>query len=225
VNGKFFTFPLCVLAMPLAEKQILMHIISHALDRAGENAEVIDKTRILKYVSEHGSIGYNGSDEHDKFIRGAIVTNVKLGWIKTTVDECAAVKRFVDEHQRKHGTDPLVFIAAELFWSCNDDNQDFSFRGFSTACAVNSVIGFKKTPVIIRRAMIIARQLGDTFESWTSQNGESIERLMPGEVSADNMVGQMEAENTHLTWILRLVGFLLMAFGIGLVIKSVTPSS
>lgn len=146
--------------MPLAEKQILMHIISHALDRAGENAEVIDKTRILKYVSEHGSIGYNGSDEHDKFIRGAIVTNVKLGWIKTTVDECAAVKRFVDEHQRKHGTDPLVFIAAELFWSCNDDNQDFSFREFSTACAVNSVIGFKKTPVLIRRSMIIARQLG-----------------------------------------------------------------
>ena len=146
--------------MPLADKQILMHIVSHALDRAGENADVIDKTRVLQYVSEHEGIGYNHSDEHDKFIRGAIVTNVKLGWIKTTVDECAAVKRFVDEHQRKHGTDPLVFIAAELFWSCYDDNQDFSFREFSTACAVNSVIGFKKTPVLIRRSMIIARQLG-----------------------------------------------------------------
>ena len=146
--------------MPLTEKQILMHIVSHALDRAGENADVIDKTRILQYVSEHEGIGYSHSDEHNKFIRGAIVTNVKLGWIKTTVDECAAVKRFVDEHQRKHGTDPLVFIAAELFWSCHDDNQDFSFREFSTACAVNSVIGFKKTPVIIRRSMIQARQLG-----------------------------------------------------------------
>ena len=66
---------------------------------------------------------------------------------------------------------------------------------------------------------IIARQLGDTFESWTSRNGETIERLMPGEISAQNMVGQMETENAHLTWILRLVGFLLMAFGIGLVMS------
>ena len=62
----------------------------------------------------------------------------------------------------------------------------------------------------------IAQQLGDTFEPWTSRNGERIERLMSGEVSAQNMVGQMETENTQLTWILRLVGFLLMAFGIGL---------
>ena len=42
---KFFTFPLCVLAMPLAnEKQILMHMVSHSLERAGggDGAEEID---------------------------------------------------------------------------------------------------------------------------------------------------------------------------------------
>ena len=148
--------------MPLNEKQILMHIVSHALERAGggDSADAIDKKRIREYVSEHENLGYNHSNEHDKVIRGAIITNVKLGWINTTISECDAVNRFVGEHERKHGKDPLVFIAAELFWSCNDDNQDFSFREFSTACAVNSVIGFKKSPVIIRRAMIIARQLG-----------------------------------------------------------------
>jgi hypothetical protein len=66
---------------------------------------------------------------------------------------------------------------------------------------------------------IIARQLGDTFESWTSSNGQKFERLMMGEISAENMVVEMEAENARLTWILRLVGFLLMAFGIGLVMN------
>jgi hypothetical protein len=163
VNGKFFTFPLCVLAMPLAnEKQILMHIVSHSLERAGggDGAGGIDSKRIREYVLEHGDIGYSQSSRHDQIIRGAILTNVKLGWINTTINECDAVNRFVGEHERKHGRDAVVFIAAELLWSCNDDNQDFSFREFSTACAVNSVIGFKKTPVIIRRAMIIARQLG-----------------------------------------------------------------
>ena len=162
VNGKFFTFPLCVLAMPLAnEKQILMHMVSHSLERAGagDGAEEIDSKRIREYVLEHENIGYSQSARHDQFIRGAIITNVKLGWIITTINECDAANRFVAEHERKHGKDPLVFIAAELFWSCHND-QDFSFREFSTACAVNSVIGFKKTPVIIRRSMIIARQLG-----------------------------------------------------------------
>jgi hypothetical protein len=162
VNGKFFTFPLCVLAMPWDEKQILMHIVSHALDRAGggDGAKEIDKKQILQYVSDHEGIGYNHSGEHDKIVRGAIVTGVNLGWIKTTAAECEVVKQFVSSHEHKHGKEPLVFIASELLWSCNDDNQDLTYREFSTACAVNSVIGFKKTPVIIRRAMIIARQLG-----------------------------------------------------------------
>ena len=162
MHGKFFTFPLCVLAMPLDEKTILQHIVSHRArtrwrwERCRKNLP----PKILAYVIEHENIGYSQSARHDQFIRGAIITNVKLGWINTTINECDAANRFVAEHERKHGKDPLVFIAAELFWSCHDDNQDFSFREFSTACAVNSVIGFKKTPVIIRRSMIQARQLG-----------------------------------------------------------------
>ncbi len=63
---------------------------------------------------------------------------------------------------------------------------------------------------------IIARQLGATFEPWTSSNGREIAKLAAGTVSAENMVGKMEAENATLTWILRLVGFVLMAVGVGL---------
>ena len=33
------------------------------------------------------------------------------------------------------------------------------------------------------------------------------------------MVGQMEAENTMLTWLLRGGGFLMMAFGIGVILQ------
>ena len=40
---------------------------------------------------------------------------------------------------------------------------------------------------------------------------------MAGTVSAADMVGKMQSENTMLTWILRGVGFVLMALGIGLV--------
>jgi hypothetical protein len=64
---------------------------------------------------------------------------------------------------------------------------------------------------------IMACQAGDTFAPWTGSAGTSLERLMPGTVDAAGMVAQMEAENNTMTWILRAVGFLLMAFGIGLV--------
>jgi hypothetical protein len=64
---------------------------------------------------------------------------------------------------------------------------------------------------------IIARQVGDSFEPWQSAAGDPLEKLAPGVVSPETMIGVMEQDNANLTWILRGVGFLLMAFGIGLV--------
>jgi hypothetical protein len=161
VNGKFFTFPLCILAMPLREDMILQHIVSHAMERAGggNGAEHIDRIKILEYLAKNEKMDYCYCEQHDVLTRGAIITGVTIGSYIATASHCEAVKEFVAEHERKHGSDPLVFIAAELLWSCHND-QDFSFRDFSTTCAVNSMIGFKRTPVLIRRAMIIARQLG-----------------------------------------------------------------
>ena len=49
--------------------------------------------------------------------------------------------------------------------------------------------------------------------------GTSVERLRVGTHTAQAMVGNLEQENTTLTWLLRGGGFLMMAFGIGLVIN------
>lgn len=70
---------------------------------------------------------------------------------------------------------------------------------------------------------LVAEQAGDTFTKWQSKAargmGTSVERLEVGNLSAEEMVGKMESENTMLTWGLRLLGFVLMAVGIGLVFK------
>lgn len=66
---------------------------------------------------------------------------------------------------------------------------------------------------------ILATQSGETFAPWRSRSNTQVERLMPGTVDAQGMVHEMESENTKLTWILRLVGFLVMAVGIGLVLN------
>lgn len=66
---------------------------------------------------------------------------------------------------------------------------------------------------------LIARQVGDSFQSWSSKAGTSIERLESGRMTAAEMVGHMEAENNLFTWILRLVGVLAMTFGLVLLLN------
>jgi hypothetical protein len=160
-NGKFFTFPVPILAMALPEKDILQHIIAHGVERAGSGGEAgsITKGRIAQELSERIT-GFNRRDErHDRIVRGAIICCVSLGNIGSTISRANVAARFVAEQEAKHGASPLVFISTELLWSCH--NEDFpSYRDFTTLCAINSVIGFKKSPVLIRRQMIIARQLG-----------------------------------------------------------------
>lgn len=63
---------------------------------------------------------------------------------------------------------------------------------------------------------LLARAHGSSFEPYTGSSGTSINRLMMGDKSADAMFEQLESENTMMTWILRLVGFALMAIGIAL---------
>ncbi|MGP0068929.1 MAG: TMEM43 family protein [Isosphaeraceae bacterium] len=65
---------------------------------------------------------------------------------------------------------------------------------------------------------ILAKQSGETFAPWRSHSDTDVERLIPGTVDAQGMVQVMERENTMLTWLLRLGGFVVMALGVGLVL-------
>ena len=66
---------------------------------------------------------------------------------------------------------------------------------------------------------VIARQTGTTLEPYPTRVGSPIERVESGTVSADAMFKHAESENTTLTWLLRLAGFVLMAIGFGLILK------
>lgn len=66
---------------------------------------------------------------------------------------------------------------------------------------------------------IVARLHGNSFEPYQAKSGTTIDRLMMGNQSATAMFEQLESENEALTWILRVVGFLAMAIGMGLVLR------
>lgn len=61
---------------------------------------------------------------------------------------------------------------------------------------------------------LIAKVNGSTFEEYTAKNGSSFSRLEMGQKSAENMFEHAHDENRTLTWILRLVGVLLVIFGL-----------
>ena len=66
---------------------------------------------------------------------------------------------------------------------------------------------------------ILAAQSADSFRPFRTQSGSEIARLQTGAVSASLMFQAAEEENHALSWTLRLVGFIMMAIGIGLVLR------
>ena len=66
---------------------------------------------------------------------------------------------------------------------------------------------------------IIAKQVADSFEPYQAKNGRAVELLQTGAVSVAGMIAAAEAENKLFTWILRLVGFLMIFIGLVLILK------
>ena len=69
---------------------------------------------------------------------------------------------------------------------------------------------------------IVAAQQNKTFAPYMTSVGQSIQLLSTGLVSAQEMFASELADNTLLTWGLRLLGFVLMAFGLSMIMKPLT---
>jgi len=65
---------------------------------------------------------------------------------------------------------------------------------------------------------VIARQTADRLAPYQTQNN-ALELLYVGNHSADEMFKSEEVKNSHLTWILRGVGFVVMWIGLGMLLS------
>lgn len=61
---------------------------------------------------------------------------------------------------------------------------------------------------------LYAKQIGKTFEPYTTEAGGTLERLQVGSHSAEEMFAAAQRENILRLWALRIGGFLMMAIGI-----------
>ncbi|KJS02576.1 MAG: hypothetical protein VR65_05150 [Desulfobulbaceae bacterium BRH_c16a] len=65
---------------------------------------------------------------------------------------------------------------------------------------------------------LVARQMGSSFAPYQASAGGTIELLEMGIKDAETMFQQAQQTSTIMTWIVRFVGFLLMALGMNLVL-------
>lgn len=161
MSERFYTFPLAALAMPIPEPEIITHLVSVAIHRAGsgERADEMGSDEVLEAVIRNATKGYNQSEAHKRIVRGMVILGFSKGYLPDELARCDAVDKFVRGIEAKHGASPLVFISSEMF---NLYPSSLNFREFSTLCGINSIIGVQRSrlPVIIRRSLIQARQMG-----------------------------------------------------------------
>jgi hypothetical protein len=72
-------------------------------------------------------------------------------------------------------------------------------------------ISFTRVPP--SQVSIIAQQRGTTFQPYQTKAGNALSMLSQGTVGAAQMFSEAERNNTVITWLLRVAGYLLMAFG------------
>lgn len=60
---------------------------------------------------------------------------------------------------------------------------------------------------------VVSRQTGKTFEPYITKGSQQVELLQTGTLSADNMFETAIKANSVITWIIRVIGFVLMLFG------------
>lgn len=66
---------------------------------------------------------------------------------------------------------------------------------------------------------IVAKQMGNTFVPYTAKSGKTVMLLRDGVADAQAMFASARRGNAITTWFLRIVGFLLMFFGLSMVLK------
>ena len=66
---------------------------------------------------------------------------------------------------------------------------------------------------------LVAKQRGDTFVGYRAKTGKTVDLLQDGVADAAEMFQDARDSNSMSTWLLRLGGFLLMFFGLSMVLK------
>ena len=98
------------------------------------------------------------------------------------------------------------------------DNGRF-YQGSNPAEPQVGDVAVEFRQVLPTEVSLLAQQVAGSFQPFQTKSGDAINRLQLGVVSAADMFHAAEAENSLRTWVFRLLGFVLMSVGIGMVLR------
>jgi hypothetical protein len=154
-NTGYFQFPLCLLAFRNDYKDRLQHIVSYC---------------VCEHAQRLSRIPANAPGSTNLYETAAKFLHVNIAWLDATIQRWGAAKSFIYQWETRHGRDASVRIATSLLWEAHN-NTGLTYREFSILCAINSVIGSRRsTPRRITEPSIRVRAAG--FKSWTVANRE-----------------------------------------------------
>jgi len=93
-------------------------------------------------------------------------------------------------------------------------NNNVVYFGKSTSVPAIGDARVTLTKIMPADISIIAKVVGSTFEQYTAKNGKTVSGVSMGTVSAETMFAGKYSANNMLTWILRLLGVLLIIGGL-----------
>ena len=113
-------------------------------------------------------------------------------------------------NERLHVLMPQVDEKASLVHT----NANTAYLGLSPNSPQVGDVRVTFTKVPPADISLIAQVDGSTFKVYRAKNGQSFSRVQMGTVGVDEMIEQARSENNMLTWVLRLVGVLLIVIGL-----------
>ena len=93
-------------------------------------------------------------------------------------------------------------------------NNNVVYFGETTSTPQIGDVRVTLTKIMPADVSIIAKVTGSTFEKYIAKNGKDFSKLNMGTVSAENMFSEAHSANSMFTWILRIIGILLVVLGL-----------
>jgi len=110
--------------------------------------------------------------------------------------------------------EPMDLSAVRVDSTVASINGNVIYYGDSASPQIGDVrVTFRKAPASAE-VSIVADVIGDTFTDHVAKNGNHVQLINMGAKSADEMFEAAHQSNKILCWILRIVGILLVVFGL-----------
>ena len=93
-------------------------------------------------------------------------------------------------------------------------NGNVVYFGQSTSVPNIGDVRVTFTKILPADISIIAKVNGSTFEQFVAKNGRKVSEIAMGTVSSENMFAAAHKSNSMVTWILRILGVLLVIGGL-----------